>query len=411
LLHLADHLSLLGSLRQCCSCRLSAQTCCCHGQFSALLRPAATLSPYLQEAYEIIIGKSRGKEIDQRPASQGGWDFHDWFWQFSMKRRRGQQAAAAGHAEPPPEVLRQQWQAQVAGLRAKAAAKSGQPGRWQQRQRSRGGAAGAAAAAAPAGAAAPAAGPSSSSAAREGVWRSMTKNARKADKAAAEQAQAAQKLGERSAPQQAVAAGAPQPPPPQQEAHTPSLQPAAATQQPLQHEQQSAASPAAEPSSSGSSSHSQRLQHLLEHAATVVHSAHAEAAGAAHAHAQRLGRHLRGRLTVQQLASLLDIGHSGRQAQPEEHIAGNAVAADEHLHQHFEATIRRRRQEEQAAEDPAAATAADGSSPAGTQQQHSQQQRGEGSHSRKFANRDEVEGRLSTQLAGLKRRAALKQEA
>jgi hypothetical protein len=372
----------------------------------------------LQEAYEIIIGKSRGKEVDQRPASQGGWDFHDWFWQFSMKRRRGQQAAAAGHAEPAPEVLRQQWQAQVAGLRAKAAAKSSQAGRRQQRQRSRGGAAAAAASTAPAGAAAPAAGPSSSSAAREGVWRSMTKNARKADKAAAEQAEAAQKLGECSAPQQAVAAGAPQSPPPQ--ACTPSLQPvaAAAAQQPLQHEQQSAASHAAEPppnSSTGSSSHSQRLQQLLEQAATVMHSAHQEAAGAAHAHAQRLGRHLRGRLTVQQLASLLDNGHSGRQEQPEEHIAGNAVAADEHLHQHLEATIRRRRQEEQAAEDPAAAAAAaaaDGSSPAETQQQqHSQQQRGEGSHSRKFANRDEVEGRLSTQLAGLKRRAALKQEA
>jgi hypothetical protein len=33
----------------------------------------------IQEAYNILTGKARGKETGpQYPSSQGSWDFHDW---------------------------------------------------------------------------------------------------------------------------------------------------------------------------------------------------------------------------------------------------------------------------------------------------------------------------------------------
>lgn len=31
-----------------------------------------------QEAYELIVGKRQGKDIDGRPADKSGWQFHDW---------------------------------------------------------------------------------------------------------------------------------------------------------------------------------------------------------------------------------------------------------------------------------------------------------------------------------------------
>ena len=71
----------------------------------------------IQEAYEILIGKRRGKEVDSTPA---GWDLHDWYWKFSMNRRKG----GASSAAPSPEVLRHQWRQQMSGLKAKAAAKA-----------------------------------------------------------------------------------------------------------------------------------------------------------------------------------------------------------------------------------------------------------------------------------------------
>ncbi len=31
-----------------------------------------------QEAYEILIGRARGKEIAEAGPGEGKWDFHDW---------------------------------------------------------------------------------------------------------------------------------------------------------------------------------------------------------------------------------------------------------------------------------------------------------------------------------------------
>ncbi|KAK9815055.1 hypothetical protein WJX73_006015 [Symbiochloris irregularis] len=40
----------------------------------------------IQGAYETLSGRRRGKSIDQ-PSKRGGWDFHDWYWQFSASRK------------------------------------------------------------------------------------------------------------------------------------------------------------------------------------------------------------------------------------------------------------------------------------------------------------------------------------
>lgn len=81
------------------------------------------------QAYELLLGKKRGKDIDT-PSSKSGWDFHDWYWKFSMRRRKGGSSAttadgSSAHPPPPPseEDLRHNWRQQVSGLKAKAAAK------------------------------------------------------------------------------------------------------------------------------------------------------------------------------------------------------------------------------------------------------------------------------------------------
>lgn len=45
-----------------------------------LLAPSPQTTPLVcveQEAYELIMGKRAGKDIDSTPASQGSWSFHD----------------------------------------------------------------------------------------------------------------------------------------------------------------------------------------------------------------------------------------------------------------------------------------------------------------------------------------------
>jgi DnaJ-class molecular chaperone len=32
----------------------------------------------IQQAYDLLTGKIRGKEVDFNKPSHGGWDFHDW---------------------------------------------------------------------------------------------------------------------------------------------------------------------------------------------------------------------------------------------------------------------------------------------------------------------------------------------
>lgn len=74
----------------------------------------------IQEAYEILTGRRRNPKVDSGSAS--GWDFHDWFWRFKYSRRAGGGATTA-QAPPPPEEQRERLREQLSGLRAKAAAK------------------------------------------------------------------------------------------------------------------------------------------------------------------------------------------------------------------------------------------------------------------------------------------------
>ncbi|BDA48639.1 probable chaperone protein DnaJ at N-terminal half [Coccomyxa sp. Obi] len=85
----------------------------------------------IQEAYEVVTGKRRGATSESAPRSSSaaaGWDFHDWYWKFTAGKRWDQQrkkpahspAAEAARPRPtgaPEEALR----AQLAGLRRKAA--------------------------------------------------------------------------------------------------------------------------------------------------------------------------------------------------------------------------------------------------------------------------------------------------
>ncbi|PSC70671.1 molecular chaperone [Micractinium conductrix] len=372
----------------------------------------------IQEAYELLVGKRQGKDVDEMRGAggRGGWSFHDWYWSFSMRRRSkaasgGAFTGAAGGAEVPP-VSAEHWRLQMEGLRSKAAAKRSQrPRRQAPTADADTSGAGASAASPPAG----------SSAAREQVWRSMTKNAKNADKAAAAQA-----LGSKSreAAQAAVGAGpppaAPSPASPLPAADAASQhagQPTAGRAAQQEHQQHSAAAasePSAEPapqhdspaSPASPGGHHLRLRQLADAAAAAVRGLQS-------------GRHLRGHLSLQQLAAML----GGRSA-GQEGAAGNAVPADQQLHHKFEATRLRRQQQQQqhdaaphaehaaaqhAEHAPGAEHAAEGdaaaAAPAGAQHAFRN-----ADHTRKFADRDEVEGRLSTQLSGLKRRAALKQE-
>lgn len=67
----------------------------------------------IQEAYELIMGKRSGKDLEGVPGSRSSWSFHDWYWSFSTKRRAKARgfAGAAGGAEPAPD--REQWRAQA----------------------------------------------------------------------------------------------------------------------------------------------------------------------------------------------------------------------------------------------------------------------------------------------------------
>ncbi|KAI3437902.1 hypothetical protein D9Q98_000347 [Chlorella vulgaris] len=403
---------------------------------------------HIQEAYELIMGKRQGKDIDKRPADKSGWQFHDWYWKFSMRRRKGGLGAtAAEEEEPSPGTLRQQWQAQMAGLKQKAAAK-----RSRQHQGRRG--AGTAAAAA---AAAPPGSPSSSSAAREGIWRSMTKNATNADKAAAQQAAAQTLAGQRLATVAAASATGQQPQPQPQPQHSKPTAAAAFTTAPeaapLHHAatsaqtqpeqeqmQQEAEQQGGVDRHSGSSpSHIERLRQLLEHAASLVRTSAGSrgaqsgaedqpAAASQYSHQPPPSwRHVSGRMSLEQLTALLNGHHQARPEAGEQHPlashpvgASSAVPADELLRERFEISMRRHRSSQRQPLEPEgavpaggpAANCSEGLSDEELRQQLREQyrQRTSTPHTAKFANRDEVEGRLSSQLAGLKRRAALKQE-
>ncbi|GAB4819254.1 hypothetical protein N2152v2_006300 [Parachlorella kessleri] len=81
----------------------------------------------IQEAYEIVMGRRRGKEADASE-NGNGWSFHDWYWRFKASKRWGKKGARAGpnpfaSTSPPPQ---DQWKSQLHGLKRKAAAKRAQ---------------------------------------------------------------------------------------------------------------------------------------------------------------------------------------------------------------------------------------------------------------------------------------------
>jgi hypothetical protein len=378
----------------------------------------------LQEAYELIIGKRQGKEVEGRPTDKSGWDFHDWYWRFSMRRRRGKGAATPTEEAPPLSALRQQWQAQVAGLRHKAAAKRS---RQQVRRQTA--------------AQAPAGGPAGSAAAREGVWRSTTKNARKASSTVQQQRQrlAAEQQPASAAvlQQQHVAPQAPQESAGNAARRAGSKAPrsadhfASAEAADANMERQPAKRSAARHASHAASHLAQveHLRQLFEHAASLgqpdredAPSDHVPHAPPTPAEPQGSGgwrdgmfsgdRFARVRVSLEQLVTLVR-GQAGAATASLADGASSAVPATEQLRHHLAASMRASTlvQSEQALRSvgsPDEATMHAGQQGEQQQQQHHHHQHS--AHAHKFADRQAVEGRLTSQLAGLKRRAALKQE-
>jgi hypothetical protein len=354
------------------------------------------------QAYEIIIGKRRGKEVEGRPS--GGWDFHDWYWRFSMKRRGGG-AAEAGAPPPPPQALRDQWRQQLSGLKHKAASKRAAPPRAATEQAR----AGAATAAAP-----------------SSVWRSTTKNARVHQHAEQQAQQAAEKLHNARAAVRplhthAAASSAPAPQPDPVMAHA--APPAAESQR--QPPEGGAAAPNVDGGAAGAAAapgDQLQLHSLLHSAVHAVHDMRGRHEHAVHAHAQRvtsqivaLGEQLRARLHVHGLRELLKVdgvgsGGGGDAAAPRaaqsgapggRGYAGAAFAAE--LHVQF-GEAKRVLREAVAPGGASAAAGGDGATAAETAA------RTYDAHGRKFADRDHVQTRLTGQMAGMKRRAALKRE-
>lgn len=309
------------------------------------------------------------------------------FWKFSMSRRQRTKAQAEGAPDPmpPPEVQRDLWKSQVAGLQQKAAAKRAAGRRARP---------------------APAAG-SGGPAARDtsDVWRSTTKNARRAPPpAAAPSAGAGSFSGSGRAadgglPGAAVGSAAAQ----AQRDEAPAPQQMAAA----------AAAPSAAPAPEGEGQQQQQppLHEVLSHAVHAVHRRRQQHDVAVREHTQRLAshivalsQHLRSRLLpalhLPSLATVAGIPFSGLRSRAE-------AARQAPLHVLFGDEVRgRERPAADAEAGAAAAPASDGSaadaSSAGGPWGHRP--------SARFANSSDVKERYTLQLAGLRRRAALKQE-
>eukprot|EP01025_Chloroclados_australasicus_P010480 TRINITY_DN14253_c0_g1_i1.p2 TRINITY_DN14253_c0_g1~~TRINITY_DN14253_c0_g1_i1.p2 ORF type:complete len:358 (-),score=27.14 TRINITY_DN14253_c0_g1_i1:383-1456(-) len=76
----------------------------------------------VQRAYEILTGKVNVEEGMSR-GQQGvkGWDFHDWYWSFSMKARRAKSGQAQAKVDFQTEEKKTQVRSQLAGLKQRAA--------------------------------------------------------------------------------------------------------------------------------------------------------------------------------------------------------------------------------------------------------------------------------------------------
>lgn len=64
-------------------------------------------------AYEILVGKSDGKD----GVDHADWDFHDWYWKFTMHRSKGQAQSRSTHFQADLT-------SQLAGLRQRAAVRA-----------------------------------------------------------------------------------------------------------------------------------------------------------------------------------------------------------------------------------------------------------------------------------------------
>lgn len=365
--------------------------------------------PHHLQAYEILIGKSRGKEVDS--GSSNGWDFHDWYWKFSMRRRkRGSSAHASGAGAdvPPPEALRNQWKQQLSGLKQRAATKSTQhSSRFKNGQKK------------------------DTRAANAAVWKSTTKNNRTTQTAQPKQpaADVWSALDEAAVrPSETVKTSA----------------------------TTSATSPAQEPESivvDQSPTLDNGAEDLYHHRDHRQQHSTSEDVGDDDHDAQQVGRwqdalsavhdlHLRNHHAVrtQVEAAVSQIVNFTRKLrsklEPSEHFAHNrrvkiTLEMNGSLHEEFTSTVQRmQRRAAQASKTSTASHAEYDGEHASSHQvhhvpsamshqqeqpQHDQEDHSYAhhtdAHSRKFADREHVESRLGHQLAGLKRKAALKRSA
>jgi len=381
----------------------------------------------IQEAYEILTGKRRGKEVDSGPAS--GWDFHDWFWRFKFSRRAGGGAATA-RAPPPQEEQRERLREQLSGLKAKAAAKRAAGRR-------------------PPAHAAQASNPSE--AAASSVWRSTTKNARttqqKADdsttvRTAFASQTSIQQEHFNAEPESATTTGAAMeeeeemPRNAQSTMHTASSFPSTSTRESSSASNRTSTSSA---SVNDEEQEQQAWRSVFTRAVHVVHDLHHRHNHSVTTHAQRIqshissiGSNLSQRVQLHALHELMPeltnntrhikfrqwkpikfrfsssatifnaFGHQIRGI----NSADAGIPSENELHVLFSNSLHPHSREKSAV---GAAGAGKGNNNAGRESNGDGYPRMD-AHSRKFADKEHVKSRLATQLTGLKRKNQLKRE-
>lgn len=85
----------------------------------------------LTDAYEFLLARLHGKDPDSNE-SGGQWDFHDWYWNFRIKRTWEKQQSATSETQSRPPVnssasnpqAKAAVRSQLAGLRQRAAVRS-----------------------------------------------------------------------------------------------------------------------------------------------------------------------------------------------------------------------------------------------------------------------------------------------
>lgn len=90
----------------------------------------------IQEAYQLLTGKARGKDMNNHSMNSNSWDFHDWYWKFTQNRNwrcQGQVKDPQAPVSGPSVCSQPEHQAtirsQLAGLRHRAAVRRNSPPR------------------------------------------------------------------------------------------------------------------------------------------------------------------------------------------------------------------------------------------------------------------------------------------